>query len=291
MNPSVRLPTYFLSHGGGPWPYMTGEFRAGMAQLEQSLLDMRRELAEAPTAVLVVSGHWEQQGFAVSSGTRPGMVYDYYGFPDELYHIHYGAPGSPDLARRVQVLLAAADLEVRLDPTRGFDHGTFSLMKPLYPEARLPVVQLSLDAGLDPARHLAAGRALAPLRDEGVLIIGSGLSFHNLRMMRGTAGFVPSRQFDDWLQHALVQASPQERARLLVDWESAPAARVAHPREDHLLPLMVVVGAASDEPGQVTYHQTDFFGGITASSFRFGALPAAGLAAGTSTSTPTGAMS
>lgn len=275
---SVRLPTYFLSHGGGPWPYMTGEFRAGMAQLEQSLLEMRQELADLPQAVLVVSGHWEERGFAVSSGTRPGMVYDYYGFPDELYHIRYGAPGSPELARRVQGLLAAQGIDARMDPTRGFDHGTFSLMKPLYPEETLPVVQLSLDAGLDPALHLAAGQALAPLRDEGVLIVGSGLSFHNLRLTRGTAGFAPSRQFDGWLQHVLTRASPDERVHQLIDWKCAPAARIAHPREDHLLPLMAVVGAALEEPGQVTYHQTDFFGGVTASSFRFGAAPAAFLA-------------
>ncbi|BEP95380.1 class III extradiol ring-cleavage dioxygenase [Acidovorax sp. A79] len=275
---SVRLPTYFLSHGGGPWPYMTGEFRAGMAQLEQSLLEMRQELADLPQAVLVVSGHWEERGFAVSSGTRPGMVYDYYGFPDELYHIRYGAPGSPELARRVQGLLAAQGIDARMDPTRGFDHGTFSLMKPLYPEETLPVVQLSLDADLDPALHLAAGQALAPLRDEGVLIVGSGLSFHNLRLTRGTAGFAPSRQFDGWLQHVLTLASPDERVHQLIDWKNAPAARIAHPREDHLLPLMAVVGAALEEPGQVTYHQTDFFGGITASSFRFGAVPAAFLA-------------
>lgn len=275
---SVRLPTYFLSHGGGPWPYMTGEFRAGMAQLEQSLLEMRQELADLPQAVLVVSGHWEERCFSVSSGTRPGMVYDYYGFPDELYHIRYGAPGSPELARRVQGLLAAQGIDARMDPTRGFDHGTFSLMKPLYPEETLPVVQLSLDAGLDPALHLAAGQALAPLRDEGVLIVGSGLSFHNLRLTRGTAGFAPSRQFDGWLQHVLTRASPDERVHQLIDWKNAPAARIAHPREDHLLPLMAVVGAALEEPGQVTYHQTDFFGGITASSFRFGAVPAAFLA-------------
>lgn len=276
---NVRLPTYFLSHGGGPWPYMTGEFRAAMAHLEQSLLGTREELAGVPKAVLVVSGHWEERGFAVSSGARPGMVYDYHGFPDELYRIKYNAPGSPELARRVQSLLAADDIDARLDPTRGFDHGTFSLLKPLYPEEAMPVVQLSLDAGFNPAVHLAAGRALAPLRDEGVLIIGSGLSFHNLRAMGGTAGFAPSRQFDDWLQGTLVHASSDDRACRLVEWEKAPAARAAHPREDHLLPLMTVVGAAWDEPGQLTYHQNDFFGGITASSFRFGAPPIATLVA------------
>lgn len=270
---SHRLPTYFISHGGGPWPYMTDEFRAIMAQLEQSLIDMRRELGDAPRAALVISGHWEEQGFAISSGEQPGMVYDYFGFPDYLYDIRYAAPGSPGLARRVQDLLHAQSIEAHLDPTRGFDHGTFSIMKPLYPEERMPVVQLSLDARLDPALHLEVGRALAPLRDEGVLIIGSGLSFHNLRLMRGAGAYESSQQFDAWLQETLVHASPDDRAARLIAWEQAPAARIAHPREDHLLPLMAVVGAAWDEPGATTYHQTDFFGGLTASSFRFGRPP------------------
>jgi aromatic ring-opening dioxygenase catalytic subunit (LigB family) len=269
-----RLPTYFISHGGGPWPYMTGEFRTNMAVLERSLVDMRAELREAPRAVLVVSGHWEEPVFTISSGEMPGMVYDYYGFPDYLYDIHYRAPGSPALARRVQDLLRGSGIEARLDPTRGLDHGTFSILKPLYPEEEMPVVQLSLDARMDPAQHLELGRALAPLRDEGVLILGSGLSFHNLRLMRGASAHEPSRQFDAWLQRTLIDSSPEERAQCLSAWEQAPAARIAHPREDHLLPLMAVVGAAWGEPGATTYHQTDFAGGLTVSSFRFGSAPA-----------------
>jgi aromatic ring-opening dioxygenase catalytic subunit (LigB family) len=270
-----RLPTYFVSHGGGPWPYMTGEFRSNFDKLEQSLIEMRAELGDAPKAILVISGHWEGEGFAISSGAKPGMVYDYSGFPENLYHITYGAPGSPELAKRVQKLLRAGAIEAQLDPARGFDHGTFSIMKPLYPEGGLPVVQLSLDAGYDPALHLAVGRALVPLRDEGVLIIGSGLSYHNLREIRGTSGYEASRRFDNWLQQTLVQASPDARTEGLLAWERAPSARAAHPREDHLIPLMVAVGAAEDEPGAVTYHQSDFFGGMTASSFRFGSAPEA----------------
>jgi aromatic ring-opening dioxygenase catalytic subunit (LigB family) len=166
---------------------MTGEFRRNFDRLEQSLTEMRAELGNAPKAVLVISGHWEGEGFAISSGAKPGMVYDYSGFAEYLYHITYGAPGSPELARRVQELLRTGGIEAQLDPTRGFDHGTFSIMKPLYPEEDLPLVQLSLDAGYDPALHLAVGRALAPLRDEGVLIIGSGLSYHNLQEIRALA--------------------------------------------------------------------------------------------------------
>ena len=270
---SPRLPTYFISHGGGPWPYMTGDFRHNFDKLEQSLVEMRAELGDAPRAILMVSGHWEERGLAISSGAQPGMVYDYSGFPEYLYHIKYAAPGSPELAQRVQDLLRTGGVAARLDPTRGFDHGTFSIMKPLYPYEDIPLVQLSLDIGLDPALHLAVGRALAPLRDEGVLIVGSGLSYHNLRDIWGARGHEPSRQFDAWLQRTLIHASPEERAERLLGWERAPFARAAHPREDHLIPLMVAVGAAWDEPGAVTYHQDDFLGGVAASSFRFGDPP------------------
>lgn len=272
---TTRLPTYFISHGGGPWPWLDGPFRATFDKLEQSLFAIRRELAEAPRAVLVITGHWEEDGFAVSSGESPGMVYDYYGFPEHTYHIRYAAPGSPALAARVAQLLEGGGVPVRLDPERGYDHGTFSLMKPLYPEERMPLVQLSIDRRYDPARHLEIGKLLAPLRDEGVLIIGSGLTYHNLREMRGTGGQVPSRLFDDWLQHALVGSSPAEREQQLLEWEKAPMARAAHPQEDHLVPLMVAVGAAWDEPAETVYYQNDLMGVITASSFRFGAAPAA----------------
>ena len=268
-----RLPTYFISHGGDPWPYMQGEFRRHFDKLEQSLVDMRRELGDRPSAVLVITGHWEEDGFAISSGERPGMVYDYFGFPEYTYDIKYAAPGSPALARRVGQLLREGGVEARLDPDRGFDHGTFSIMKPLYPEEDVPLVQLSIDRMYDPERHLEIGRLLAPLRDEAVLIIGSGLSYHNLREMRDTRGVEPSRRFDAWLQETLVRSSPEERTERLVHWEEAPLARAAHPQEDHLIPLMAVVGAAKDEPAATIYHQEDLMGGITASSFRFGAIP------------------
>jgi aromatic ring-opening dioxygenase catalytic subunit (LigB family) len=273
---TTRLPTYFLSHGGGPWPYLDGPFRQAFNQLEQSLKDIRRELGEMPRAVLVISGHWEENGFAISSGEQPGMVYDYSGFPPHTYEIKYKAPGSPELAERVRKLLQEGGIPARLDPERGYDHGTFSMMKPLYPEEDIPLVQLSIDRSYDPELHLKLGRLLAPLRDEGVLIIGSVLSYHNMREMRGSSAIEPSRIFDAWLQETLIPANPQERTAKLIDWERAPMARAAHPEEDHLIPLMVVVGAAESEPGAAVYHQKDLFGGITASSFRFGEVPTAG---------------
>jgi aromatic ring-opening dioxygenase catalytic subunit (LigB family) len=272
---TTRLPTYFISHGGGPWPYMDGPFRRMFDQLEQSLVDVRRELGDAPRAVLVISGHWEEHGFAISSAEQPGMEYDYSGFPPHTYQIKYKAPGSPELAARVQTLLANGGIGARLDPERGFDHGVFSIMKPLYPGENIPLVQLSIDRSYDPELHLKLGRLLAPLRDEGVLIIGSGLSYHNLGEMRGNRGAEPSRRFDEWLQQTLVAARPAERTQRLIHWERAPLARAAHPQEDHLIPLMAAVGAAENEAGAVVYHQKDFSGGITASSFRFGDVPTA----------------
>jgi aromatic ring-opening dioxygenase catalytic subunit (LigB family) len=272
---TARLPTYFITHGGGPWPYLEGDARHDFDKLEQSLIAMRQELGDRPRAVLVISGHWEEPGFAIASGARPGMVYDYVGLPEHLYQIQYRAPGAPELARRVHEMLKGGGLAARLDPTRGFDHGTVSIMKPLYPDADIPIVQLSLDASLDPALHLKAGRQLTPLRDEGVLIIGSGLTYHNVREMRGPRCAAASKAFDAWLQQTILDSPPDHRAQQLIAWEKAPRARAAHPRADHLLPLMVVAGAADQDRAVCTFHQTDFMGSLTVSSFRFGEMPGA----------------
>ncbi|KGI79261.1 DODA-type extradiol aromatic ring-opening family dioxygenase [Oleiagrimonas soli] len=264
---ATRFPTYFLSHGGGPWPYMKGPMRENFGWLEQSLQDLPRQLPERPRAVLVVTGHWEEDAYSVSSSPAPGMVFDYYGFPEYLYHIQYPAPGSPALAEHVRGLLSDAGLPAGADAERGFDHGTFSLMQPIYPDADMPIVQLSLRHGYDPDEHWRAGQALAPLRDEGILIVGSGLSYHNLSMF-GPAGAVPALQFDGWLRQALA-AAPAARREALMHWAQAPSARQAHPREDHLMPLMVALGAAQDDPAVCVYGER--FMGAAASSFRFGA--------------------
>ena len=264
----MRLPTYFISHGGGPWPWLDGPFRRQFDRLEESLGQIAREVGK-PKAVLMISGHWEADRATVQSGERPGMVYDYSGFPQHTYAIKYAAPGAPAVAQRVRDLLEAAGIPAALDAERGFDHGTFAPLQAMYPEADVPVVQLSLKHGYDPAEHLAIGRALKPLRDEGVLIVGSGLSFHNLRMF-GPQARAPSQAFDAWLDQAL-KASGAERSRRLEQWETAPSARLAHPEEDHFVPLMVAVGAAEDEPATRVYHEEGFMGGVTASSYRFGA--------------------
>ncbi|MGZ8321436.1 MAG: DODA-type extradiol aromatic ring-opening family dioxygenase, partial [Telluria sp.] len=187
--------------------------------------------------------------------------------------VKYQAPGSPELAEHAAALLAAAGHTVELDPVRGFDHGTFSMLYPIYPHADVPVVQMSLKHGFDPLAHINAGGALAPLRDEGVLIIGSGLSYHNLHQF-GPAGRQASHAFDEWLRFALLELPPAERTSALLHWGDAPYARLAHPREEHLMPMLVAYGAAEQEQAARVYHEEEFFGSLAVSSYRFGAAAA-----------------
>ncbi|MEI6099765.1 MAG: class III extradiol ring-cleavage dioxygenase, partial [Alphaproteobacteria bacterium] len=194
--------------------------------------------------------------------------YDYAGFPPETYKIIYPAPGAPDLAARTADLIAAAGLPTHLDASQGFDHGTFAPAFVMYPKADMPIYQVSLQRGYSPAAHFALGRALAPLRDEGVLIVGSGLSYHNLRLF-GPGARIPSAAFDDWLADTLAKTG-KPRTDALLQWESAPYARTCHAQEDHLVPLFAALGAAEDDQATRVYHDTNVFGGVTASSYRFG---------------------
>ncbi len=266
---TTRLPTFYISHGGGPWPWMTGPAEAAHTRLGESLRRLPQLVGARPRAVLMISAHWEAPEFAFMTNPRPPMLYDYNNFPEHTYRVVYPAPGAPELAEDAAALLRAAGIAVGLDPSRGFDHGTFVPMFVAYPEADVPILQLSLKLGLDPGAHLAAGRALAPLRDQGVLVLGSGASYHNVRAL-GAAGRAPSAAFDAWLDETLVHGDRGRRSAALRAWEAAPAARLAHPREEHLLPLMVAVGAAEDEPATRIHHEDDFFGSASVSSFRFG---------------------
>jgi aromatic ring-opening dioxygenase catalytic subunit (LigB family) len=249
---------------------MDADSRAPYARLEAGLAAMPREIGTTPAAILMISAHWEEDVFTLTSNPKPPMIYDYGGFPDYTYRIRYDAPGDPALAARAKTLLEAAGIAARLDAERGFDHGAFTPLKVMYPDADVPVVQLSLKVGLDPSTHLAMGRAIAPLRDEGVLIVGSGLSYHNLRQFFTPHAWAPSREFDAWLGGAMLGGSPADRSKLLTAWESAPSARAAHPREEHLLPVMVAAGAALDDAAALSYHETDFLDGISVSNYRFG---------------------
>ncbi|HSR09206.1 MAG TPA: class III extradiol ring-cleavage dioxygenase [Bryobacteraceae bacterium] len=224
-------------------------------------------VGSTPQTVLVISGHWEEEPLAVTSNPAPPLLYDYYGFPEHTYQLKYPAPGSPGVAARVGELLAEVGFPVKKDAARGFDHGVFIPFKLIYPDANIPIVQLSLRQGLNAADHIRIGHALAPLRREGVLIVGSGMSFHNLRAFGSAAGPV-SDQFDEWLTNAVCTPDPQLRDDTLAAWIQAPAARLAHPREEHLLPLMVAAGAAESEQGRKLFQ--DRVMGVTVSAFGFG---------------------
>lgn len=267
---SITLPTYFISHGGGPWPWLQDQ-QLGRAHLHlaASLQALPIEIGITPKVILVVSAHWEESEFTVMSSAAPPMIYDYYGFPEHTYQIQYPAPGAPQLAIQVRELLAQAGFPTRSDSSRGFDHGVFAPLYAAYPAANVPILQLSMRSDYDPAAHLAVGRALAPLRNQGVLIIGSGLSYHNLSQM-GAQARTPSHQFDEWLTNVVCRSTSDNRNQGLIDWSQAPSARLAHPTADHLVPLFVAAGAAEAEVGERVYHEDAFFGGVAVSSFRFG---------------------
>jgi aromatic ring-opening dioxygenase catalytic subunit (LigB family) len=262
----ARLPTYFISHGGGPcfdmdWPH--GNPFAGLGRYLSSFAS---DVPSRPRAILAVSAHWETTIPTVTATATPSLIYDYTNFPPHTYALRYDAPGSPELARRVRELLQIAGIASATDADRGFDHGVFVPFRLMYPEADIPVVQLSIKNDYDPATHLALGAALAPLRDEGVLIVGSGMSFHDLRtIMNGARDH--AERFDSWLT-AAVTDEPARRAELLTNWSDAPSARAAHPEEDHLVPLFIAAGAAVDEVGRRVFH--DELLNKPISGYRFG---------------------
>ncbi|MDE3149005.1 MAG: dioxygenase [Acidobacteriota bacterium] len=263
-----RQPTIFLPHGGGPCFFM--DWTWGPADTwdatRRFLEGLTTTLPAPPKALLVVSGHWEEPAFTASAASAPQLVFDYSGFPEHTYHLTWPAPGDPELAARVAQLLSEAKLPVAPSANRGYDHGVFVPLKVAFPEARIPVVTLSLAANLDPAMHLAAGRALAPLRDEGVLIVASGMSFHNLRGYFRPETVERARAFDAWLARA-VESPALERDTLLAHWREAPFAAYAHPREEHLIPLMVAAGAGGGAPGTRIFNDEPM--GAAISAYRF----------------------
>lgn len=235
----------YISHGGGPMPLLGDPGH-------QALVDYLSGLPEKigkPSAILVVSAHWEEAVPTITAGATPPLIYDYYGFPEESYHIAYPCPGEPGLARQVKDVLQGAGIEARLDVQRGFDHGLFVPLKLMYPAADIPCVQLSLVSSLDAEAHLAVGRALQALDYENLLVLGSGFSFHNMKAFFGrpdASADARNDAFQNWLEDTLAnrQLPEAERYRRLADWQEAPHARFCHPREEHLLPLHVCYGIA-----------------------------------------------
>jgi len=252
----MACPIIYIPHGGGPLPLLGDPQHA---ELTRFLREWPR-LYSKPSAIVVVSAHWESDPLAVTASSQPELLYDYSGFPPESYLIEYPAPGDLSLAHTIVRHFRENALDVRLDTTRGLDHGVFVPLKLMYPAADIPVIQLSLLAGLDAKQHIDIGRVLAEALDDDVLLLGSGMSFHNMAAFFGRYpdSSSRSRAFDDWLYRTLVadQLSWQQRRELLQSWQQAPQARFCHPREEHLLPLQVCFGAAmtKDYSASRTFH-------------------------------------
>lgn len=247
----------FISHGGGPWPLL-GDSR------HTNLIDFLEKIPStliSPSAILVISGHWEEDSATVQSGEHPEMFYDYHGFPEETYQITYPAHGQPGLANDIVSILKKNGIRAQSDSQRGFDHGLFVPLMIMYPAATIPCFQISLLNNLDPAAHIGLGKALREFRGENLLVIGSGASFHNLKAFRE----VPTQEtmtlnkgFESWLVGVMTsrQLSEKDRERKLINWLDAPGAKYCHPREEHLLPLHVcygIAGAPADRVIEVEY--------------------------------------
>lgn len=233
----------FVPHGGGPMPLLHDPEHAALTAFLQAVPDR----LGTPEAILVISAHWEMPAPHVTAGTAPELIYDYGGFPPEAYEIRYPAPGEPGLARDIAALLDKAGVPCVLDERRGYDHGMFVPLKLMYPDASIPVIQLSLLSSLDAAKHIALGQLLVPLMKRNILVLGSGMSFHNLR-----AFFIPdlvseddNTAFESWLQDTCGGDMEEgERIRRLSDWHQSPGGMKCHPRPEHLLPLHVCYGLA-----------------------------------------------
>ena len=246
-----RVKTYshptvlYLSHGAGPMPLLGDD---GHKEMVENLNIIAAKIAK-PSAIIVISAHWEEVCPTITQGANPSLIYDYYGFPKQAYEIQYSASGDPDLARTAYSLLSDNGIESILDDERGFDHGLFVPLKIMYPAADVPCIQLSLVDSLNPREHIKIGEALSGLDYENLLVIGSGFSFHNMKAFKTpttTETQSMNESFEQWLIDTCSnpKLGENERTHRLVNWGNAPSARFCHPREEHLLPLHVCYGVA-----------------------------------------------
>lgn len=258
------MPSLYIPHGGGPAFFMQGAMELTFRSMAAFLASVGVQLPAKPKALLVITAHWESRVATLTGSPQPDLIYDYYGFPPEAYAILYPAAGAPALAQQAAAHVRQAGMECMVSPDHGWDHGVFVPLKVMFPDADIPVVAMSLLQSLDPAAHIALGRALAPLRNEGVLIVGSGMSYHNLRQFDNASA--ASVAFDTWLDGAL-SGDAAHRQMQLTQWATAPSARAAHPREEHLLPLMVASGAGGDAPARKIW--SEMVGGSQVSAWGF----------------------
>lgn len=259
MTSTKKQPVVFLSHGGGPSFFLSAKKIPMLKGLDKdsTAAEYLREMAkkeglDSHKAILVVSAHWEEPVITVQTTPKPDLYFDYYGFPDETYKLKWLATGAPDLANQTRDLLESKGIKCQMDSERGYDHGVFVPLKLIFPEPKVPVFQVSLDASLSPEKHLALGEALAPLREEGVLIIGSGFTTHR---MGGGPAPNHGKNLQVWLHDLLKnpEMTAEERRKRLASSHLESCVKEAHPRIEHFLPLLVVIAAAGYKPAKVAF--------------------------------------
>ena len=264
----MRYPAVFVNHGGGPLPLLGRQ-----PKLFDHMKEVRSKWLprEDPKAIVVFSAHWESDPIKIASSLSPSMIYDYSGFPPETYKYQYAAPGSPDLASKIKSLLEGEGLNCELDDQRGFDHGVFVPLMIMYPEAEIPVVAVSVHSSLSPDINIRIGKSLESLRNEGVLILGSGFTFHNMHgfFHPSLESYTASAYFNDWLKDFILGSDGNVLGKLKA-WEQAPGARISHPREEHLIPLFMTAAAGGpDATPRVIYETKAGDGQHAISSYLF----------------------
>lgn len=268
---SKKQPAFYIPHGGGPCFFMDWSQIGPKDTWEKMatwLKGIRSTLPESPRALILVSAHWEESEFTLLDHENPSLLFDYSGFPKHTYELTYPARVDRKLVFLIAEKMKSLGIESRRDHSRGFDHGVFIPLKLIFPDAEIPIIQISLKKDLSPEVHLRLGRALETFREQGVLVMGSGMSYHNLRELFSGREIDVSQAFDDWLTSAIEEKDVSIREKKLLDWERAPFARQAHPREEHFIPLFTVLGAAGRDEGRRVF--TDRVMGAVTSAYRFG---------------------
>lgn len=252
--------TYFISHGAPTLVLENTQATQFLKQFPQNI--------DTPSAILMVSAHWETRVPQINSVGINETIYDFYGFPRELYEMKYPAPGDAELANEISELISNSGLQVQIDYNRGLDHGAWVPLKLIYPDAKIPVLQLSIQSHLGPGHHFELGRALAPLREKNVLILASGSFTHNLRALNWRGGEEEdwSKQFGDWFHSAIIE---NRTCDLMSYRRLAPFAEMNHPTDEHLLPIFVAMGAAGKDYQAVRIHSSAVFGSLRMDAYSF----------------------
>ncbi|MBG0763300.1 MAG: dioxygenase [Tissierellales bacterium] len=250
MNNSSKVKkgqVVYFSHGGGPLPILGDP-------THKKMIDFMKDLPSKinrPEAIIVFSAHWEEDKIRIQSGEKPDIMYDYYGFPKEAYSLEYPCLGNKELAKKVSILLNESNIENIMDQDRPYDHGSYIPLKMMYPEGDIPVIQISLNHNLDPLTHLKIGKALKPLLEENILLIGSGFSYHNMSGFdfqgKDKKDSMNNKFQDELIKQCCLEKDYDKRWTRFLNWEEFPGARYCHPREEHLLPLLVCVGLSENK--------------------------------------------